>query len=59
LLCRSYQERSAFPYDGGETEAIERLNNYFWETNHLQHYFDTRNGLVGPPPLPRGQAATQ
>lgn len=44
----SCHDRSAFPFKGGETEALKRLNHYFWETDHLQRYFETRNGLVGP-----------
>jgi deoxyribodipyrimidine photo-lyase len=39
--------RSAFPWNGGEDEAWNRLNNYFWNTKKLQYYKKTRNGLVG------------
>jgi deoxyribodipyrimidine photo-lyase len=39
--------RGAFPWEGGETEAWNRLNHYFWETKKLQYYKKTRNGLVG------------
>lgn len=39
--------RSAFPYKGGESQAIKRLNDYFWNTKNLQNYKETRNGLVG------------
>ncbi|WP_194851269.1 DASH family cryptochrome [Nonlabens antarcticus] len=39
--------RSAFPWQGGETEAWNRLNDYFWQTKKLQYYKKTRNGLVG------------
>jgi deoxyribodipyrimidine photo-lyase len=39
--------RSAFPWDGGETTAWERLDHYFWQTKKLQYYKKTRNGLVG------------
>ncbi|SHH69337.1 DASH family cryptochrome [Winogradskyella jejuensis] len=38
---------SAFPFKGGETEALKRLNNYFFETKKLGFYKKTRNGLVG------------
>jgi deoxyribodipyrimidine photo-lyase len=38
---------SAFPYKGGETEALNRLNNYFFETKKLGVYKKTRNGLIG------------
>lgn len=39
--------RSAFTFQGGETEAWKRLDHYFWETHQLQDYKKTRNGLVG------------
>ena len=38
---------TAFPFKGGETEALNRLNNYFFETKKLGVYKKTRNGLVG------------
>jgi hypothetical protein len=39
--------RSAFPFPGGESAAIERLNNYFWKTDHVSKYKETRNGMIG------------
>lgn len=39
--------RSAFPFEGGETQALKRIHNYFWETKNLAIYKKTRNGLVG------------
>jgi len=38
---------SAFPFKGGETTAISRLNNYFYKTKKLGAYKKTRNGLIG------------
>ncbi|MGC1206050.1 MAG: DASH family cryptochrome [Flavobacteriaceae bacterium] len=38
---------SAFPFKGGETSALNRLNEYFFETKKLGVYKKTRNGLVG------------
>ncbi|MCL4153449.1 UNVERIFIED_CONTAM: hypothetical protein GTU68_016108, partial [Idotea baltica] len=38
---------SAFPFKGGETSALDRLNEYFFETKKLGLYKKTRNGLVG------------
>ena len=38
---------SAFPFRGGETSAINRLNDYFFETEKLGFYKKTRNGLIG------------
>lgn len=38
---------SAFPFKGGETEALKRLEDYFFNTKKLGFYKKTRNGLVG------------
>lgn len=38
---------SAFPYEGGESVAWDRLNEYFWEKDQLKNYKFTRNGLIG------------
>lgn len=40
-------KNSAFPFKGGENEALKRLENYFWETKNLSKYKQTRNGLIG------------
>jgi deoxyribodipyrimidine photo-lyase len=32
---------------GGETEAINRLNDYFWTNDLLKVYKETRNGMLG------------
>jgi len=40
-------ERSAFPFKGGETAAWERLQHYFWDSEKLKYYKKTRNGLLG------------
>ena len=40
-------ERTAFPFSGGENEALKRLHHYLWETQNLSQYKQTRNGLVG------------
>ncbi|KAG9283299.1 cryptochrome DASH-like [Astyanax mexicanus] len=39
--------RSAFPCRGGESEALTRLQHYFWDTNAVATYKETRNGLIG------------
>ncbi|NP_001084438.1 cryptochrome DASH [Xenopus laevis] len=39
--------RTAFPCSGGESQALQRLEHYFWETNLVASYKDTRNGLIG------------
>ena len=38
---------SAFPFKGGESSALDRLNDYFFETKKLGFYKKTRNGLIG------------
>ncbi|XP_063062289.1 cryptochrome DASH [Engraulis encrasicolus] len=39
--------RSAFPCSGGESEALGRLQHYFWDTDAVATYKATRNGLIG------------
>lgn len=39
--------RSAFPFQGGEDKAFERLHYYLWESKKLASYKKTRNGLIG------------
>ena len=40
-------KNSAFPFRGGETNALKRMENYFFETENLSVYKKTRNGLIG------------
>lgn len=40
-------ERSAFPFKGGENQAMDRLHHYFFKTKKLGFYLKTRNGLLG------------
>lgn len=40
-------ERSVMKFRGGETEALKRLQDYFWTTNSVKTYKQTRNGLIG------------
>ncbi len=39
--------RTAFPFKGGEDQALKRVDDYFWETKKLGYYKKTRNGLIG------------
>lgn len=39
--------RAVLPFKGGETEALKRLQHYFYETKCLSKYKETRNGMVG------------
>ena len=38
---------SAFPFKGGEKQALKRLEDYFFETKLLGTYKQTRNGMLG------------
>jgi deoxyribodipyrimidine photo-lyase len=40
-------ERTAFPYKGGLAKAKERLVAYFYESEKIAFYKETRNGLIG------------
>ncbi|NGP77457.1 DASH family cryptochrome [Balneolaceae bacterium YR4-1] len=40
-------ERVVLPFEGGETEALKRLQHYFWEQDRLKSYKFTRNQLLG------------
>ena len=39
--------RLAWSHAGGETAGLARLNHYLWTGDHLRHYKQTRNGLLG------------
>lgn len=39
--------QTAFPFKGGEIQALKRLEDYFFTTKKLGFYKKTRNGLVG------------
>ena len=39
--------QAAFPFDGGENEALKRLDFYFSTSKKLRFYKQTRNGLIG------------
>merc|ERR1719266_3047831 len=39
--------RSAFPFSGGETTGLARLQDYLWGSHSVATYKETRNGLVG------------
>jgi len=40
-------DRSVLDFEGGETAALDRLDEYLWETDSLREYKQTRNGLLG------------
>jgi len=48
ITPQSPDKRTAFPFKGGENKALARLNDYFFTTENLSQYKQTRNGLLGP-----------
>ena len=42
-----HNPKAVLKYEGGETAALQRLNYYLFESNLLQTYKKTRNGLLG------------
>lgn len=40
-------KRSVLAFEGGETAALYRLDEYFWDDDLLKTYKETRNGLIG------------
>jgi deoxyribodipyrimidine photo-lyase len=39
--------RTAFPFRGGENQALARVQEYLWNTRKISQYKQTRNGLIG------------
>lgn len=39
--------RAVLPFQGGEAEALKRLEHYFWQEDRLKNYKFSRNGLLG------------
>jgi deoxyribodipyrimidine photo-lyase len=44
---RKHDDRSATPFEGGESFGIARLNEYLFKTKQVSSYKETRNGLLG------------
>jgi deoxyribodipyrimidine photo-lyase len=47
LQSPQFDERAVLKFQGGETAALTRLDRYFWQTDCLQNYKETRNGMLG------------
>ena len=47
LTFKKIDSRAAIVFEGGETQAINRLKHYFFETKCISNYKETRNGLIG------------
>jgi len=41
------EQRAVIRFIGGESEGLKRLNYYFFETQFLSKYKETRNGMIG------------
>lgn len=44
---RKIDERAAISFKGGTAAGKQRLQDYFWNGDHLRNYKFTRNGLIG------------
>jgi deoxyribodipyrimidine photo-lyase len=40
-------DRAAMHFRGGETAGLRHLKEYIWENEHIRHYKDTRDNLMG------------
>ncbi len=47
LATPEFDNRGVLKFTGGETEAIKRLQDYFWQQDCLRDYKQTRNGMLG------------
>ncbi|WP_445452353.1 DASH family cryptochrome [Flavobacterium sp. 25HG05S-40] len=47
LAVLPIDSRAVLPFKGGETEALKRLQLYFFDTKSVATYKETRNGLIG------------
>lgn len=47
LEAPQVDERTVLKFNGGETEALKRLQHYFWQEDCLRKYKETRNGMLG------------
>lgn len=41
------ESRTAFPFQGGESTGLARIDEYFWKSDCIAKYKETRNGLIG------------
>jgi deoxyribodipyrimidine photo-lyase len=47
LTKTTMDSRAVIQFRGGETQAMQRLQHYFYDTQCLSTYKETRNGMVG------------
>lgn len=48
LTFTPIDKRAAIQFKGGESQAIKRLNHFFFKSKCISKYKETRNGLIGP-----------
>ncbi|XP_059070962.1 cryptochrome DASH, chloroplastic/mitochondrial isoform X2 [Cryptomeria japonica] len=48
LTTKDKSSLGVMQFIGGESAALARLHEYFWEKDMLRLYKDTRNGMLGP-----------
>jgi len=39
--------RAVLPFEGGEDAALQRMQKWMWDDDHLREYFEIRNGMKG------------
>lgn len=39
--------KAVIDFQGGETEALKRLDYYLWQSDLIKKYFEIRNGMIG------------
>ncbi|WP_298150502.1 DASH family cryptochrome [Flavobacterium sp.] len=47
LTVTALDARSVLQFKGGETEALKRLEHYFFTSQAVSEYKETRNGMIG------------
>jgi deoxyribodipyrimidine photo-lyase len=47
LITKNDTSQESKIFKGGETEALKRLEEYFWQKDLLKTYKETRNGMLG------------
>jgi len=47
LSVAEFDPRGVLNFRGGQSKAIERLEDYFWRSDCLRNYKETRNGMLG------------
>ncbi|ELZ94245.1 deoxyribodipyrimidine photolyase [Haloferax mucosum ATCC BAA-1512] len=47
LTTPRFDDRGVLRFDGGETAALDRVESYIWEGDHLREYKETRNRMLG------------